>query len=32
MLFGFGAAATLCVVATIVPIRIAKRRLEAVER
>jgi ABC-2 type transport system permease protein len=31
MLFGFGAAAALCVVATIVPIRIAKRRLEAVE-
>jgi ABC-2 type transport system permease protein len=32
MLFGFGAAAVLCVVATIVPIQIAKRRLEAVER
>ncbi len=32
MLFGFGAAALLCVVATIVPIQIAKRRLEAVER
>src|SRR6476646_3046501 len=32
MLFGFGAAAALCVVATIVPIQIAKRRLEAVER
>src|SRR3954447_7951709 len=32
MVFGFGAAAALCVVATIVPIRIAKRRLEAVER
>jgi ABC-2 type transport system permease protein len=32
MLFGFGAAAVLCVAATIVPIQIAKRRLEAVER
>jgi ABC-2 type transport system permease protein len=32
MIFGFGAAAALCVVATIVPIRIARRRLEAVER
>jgi ABC-2 type transport system permease protein len=32
MLFGFGMAALLCVVATIVPIGIAKRRLEAVER
>ena len=32
MIFGFGAAATLCAVATIIPIRIAKRRLEAVER
>src|SRR5215203_2461169 len=32
MAFGFGLAALLCVVATIVPIRIARRRLEAVER
>jgi ABC-2 type transport system permease protein len=32
MVFGFGAAAVLCVVATIVPIGIAERRLEAVER
>src|SRR3954452_25311257 len=32
MVFGFGAAAVLCVVATIVPVGIAKRRLEAVER
>jgi ABC-2 type transport system permease protein len=32
MIFGFGAAATLCALATIIPIRIAKRRLEAVER
>jgi ABC-2 type transport system permease protein len=32
MVFGFGAAALLCTVATIVPIGIAKRRLEAVER
>jgi ABC-2 type transport system permease protein len=32
MLFGFGAAAVLCIAATIVPIQIAKRRLEAVER
>lgn len=30
--FGFGAAATLCVVATIGPIAIARRRLDAVER
>ena len=32
MLFGFGAAAVLCVAATIIPIGIAQRRLEAVER
>jgi ABC-2 type transport system permease protein len=32
MAFGFGAAAVLCVVATIVPIRFAKRRLEELER
>jgi ABC-2 type transport system permease protein len=32
MVLGFGAAALLCVVATLVPVGIAKRRLEAVER
>jgi ABC-2 type transport system permease protein len=32
MVFGFGLAALLCVVATIIPIRIANRRLEEVER
>jgi ABC-2 type transport system permease protein len=32
MIVGFGAAALLCVAATIVPIGIAQRRLEAVER
>jgi ABC-2 type transport system permease protein len=32
MVFGFGLAALLCVVATIIPIRVAKRRLEVVER
>src|SRR6476619_867019 len=32
MIFGFGMAAALCVAATIIPIGIAKRRLEAVER
>jgi ABC-2 type transport system permease protein len=32
MVLGFGAAALLCVAATLVPIGIAKRRLEAVER
>ena len=32
MLVGFGLAALLCVVATIVPIRIALRRLEVIER
>jgi ABC-2 type transport system permease protein len=32
MVFGFGMAALLCVGATIIPIGIAKRRLEAVER
>lgn len=32
MIIGFGLAALLCVVATIVPIRVALRRLETVER
>jgi ABC-2 type transport system permease protein len=32
MVLGFGAAAALCVAATVVPIRIALSRLEAVER
>ncbi len=32
MIIGFGLAALLCVAATVVPIEIAKRRLEAVER
>jgi ABC-2 type transport system permease protein len=32
MAIGFGAAAILCIVATLVPISIAERRLEAVER
>jgi hypothetical protein len=32
MIIGFGAAALLCVAATVVPIGIAQRRLEAVER
>ena len=32
MIVGFGAAALLCVAATLIPIGIAKRRLEAVER
>jgi ABC-2 type transport system permease protein len=32
MVVGFGLAAALCVAATLVPIEIAKRRLEAVER
>jgi ABC-2 type transport system permease protein len=32
MVFGFGLAALLCIVATIIPIRIANRRLETVER
>jgi ABC-2 type transport system permease protein len=32
MIVGFGLAAILCVVATLIPIGIAKRRLEAVER
>jgi ABC-2 type transport system permease protein len=32
MVLGFGAAALLCVLATLIPIRIAIRRLEAVER
>jgi ABC-2 type transport system permease protein len=32
MIIGFGAAAVLCIAATVVPIGIAQRRLEAVER
>jgi ABC-2 type transport system permease protein len=32
MIFGFGAAALLCVLATVVPIRVALRRLERIER
>jgi ABC-2 type transport system permease protein len=32
MIVGFGAAALLCILATVVPIAIAQRRLEAVER
>lgn len=32
MIFGFGAAALLCILATVLPIAIAQRRLEAVER
>jgi ABC-2 type transport system permease protein len=32
MIMGFGAAAVLCMAATVVPIGIARRRLEAVER
>jgi ABC-2 type transport system permease protein len=32
MIVGFGAAALLCMAATLIPIGIAKRRLEAVER
>ncbi len=32
MVVGFGLAAALCLVATLLPIRIAKQRLEAVER
>jgi len=32
MIVGFGAAAVLCMAATVVPIGIARRRLEAVER
>ncbi|MFL5608483.1 MAG: putative ABC transporter permease subunit [Gemmatimonadaceae bacterium] len=32
MFVGFGAAALLCIAATLIPIGIAKRRLEAVER
>jgi len=32
MIIGFGLAAALCIAATIIPIGIAKRRLEAVER
>jgi ABC-2 type transport system permease protein len=32
MLFGFGTAITVCILATILPIRVALTRLEAVER
>jgi hypothetical protein len=32
MIFGFGAAITVCILATILPIRVALTRLEAVER
>ncbi len=32
MVFGFGTALALCILATIVPIRVALTRLEAVER
>jgi ABC-2 type transport system permease protein len=32
MLVGFGAAAVLCIAATLIPIRVALKRLEAVER
>ncbi len=32
MVIGFGLAALLCVAATVIPIRIAMRRLEAIER
>src|SRR6476659_4263663 len=32
MVFGFGLAALVCIVATIIPIRVANRRLESVER
>jgi hypothetical protein len=32
MVIGFGLAGLLCVVATVLPIRLALRRLEAVER
>jgi ABC-2 type transport system permease protein len=32
MILGFGLAALLCIAATVVPIRIAMRRLEAIER
>ena len=32
MILGFGLAAALCVVATLLPIRVALKRLEAVER
>ncbi len=32
MMLGFGAAGLLCIIATLVPIRIALKRLEAVER
>jgi ABC-type lipoprotein release transport system permease subunit len=32
MVFGFGVAFALCILATILPIRVALTRLEAVER
>ena len=32
MIWGFGAAATVCVAATLVPLRVAIRRLESLER
>jgi hypothetical protein len=32
MVFGFGAAVVLCTLATLVPIEVALRRLEAIER
>jgi hypothetical protein len=32
MIFGFGAALALCILATIGPVRVALTRLEAVER
>jgi hypothetical protein len=32
MIVGFGGAALLCIAATLVPIEVAQRRLEAVER
>ena len=32
LVFGFGAAALVCILATVVPIMVALKRLEAVER
>jgi hypothetical protein len=32
MVIGFGLAAALCIAATVIPIRVALKRLEAVER
>ena len=32
MVIGFGAAALLCIAATVVPIRLAQRRLETLDR